>query len=177
MGCSDSLYCYIVNGKMKRAFTFIELLIVVAVIGILAAVVLPGLQDYSQNAKESAAKRNLQILRNAIERYAAQHNGIAPGYINNETSSTPNGMIFIKQLAMATNILGQAIDGNLGPYIVNIPENPFNGGKLVIVIDNSQPFPSEPPGGTQGWVYKPATKEIRLNYAGTDTQGQQYYSY
>ena len=165
------------SGQVKRAFTLVEILIIVAILGILAAVVIPKLQDYSQKAKEANAKATLKLLRDAIERYAAQHNGIPPGYISNNTNSTPDGMIFLKQLVTATNSSGATINGEFGPYLTNIPANPFNNRKLVRAIENSQPFPSEPPGGTFGWVYKPETKEIRLNWAGTDSEGQSYYGY
>ena len=161
----------------KRAFTLIEILIVIAVLGILAAVVVPKFQEYSQKAKESAAKSNLKLFRDAIERYAAQHNGIPPGYVSNNIDSAPNGLLFLKQLAMATNSSGEAINGEFGPYLTDTPENPFNNRLLVRIIENSQAFPSEAPGGVYGWVYKPITKEIRLNWAGTDSEGQSYYGY
>ena len=61
-------------------FTLVELMIVVAILGVLAAIVLPEFAGHIQQAKESAAKDNLRILREAIERYAADHNGVPPGY-------------------------------------------------------------------------------------------------
>ena len=64
---------------MKRAFSLVEILIVVAVLGILAAIALPTFQGYIVEAKEAAAKDNLCILRSAIELYAAQHDGVPPG--------------------------------------------------------------------------------------------------
>ncbi len=70
----------------KYAFTLVEILIVVAILGILAAIVLPTFQDHVQQARESAAKDNLRILRNAIEVYAAQHNDVPPGYPNDDQS-------------------------------------------------------------------------------------------
>ena len=76
----------------KKAFTLIEILIVVAVLGILAALVIPEIQDYSQEAKESNAKANLRILRNAIERYAVEHDGLPPGYPADNPALTPNAV-------------------------------------------------------------------------------------
>lgn len=52
---------------MNKAFTLVEILIVVAILGILAALTLPIFQDHMTEAKEAAAKENLRLLRNAIQ--------------------------------------------------------------------------------------------------------------
>ena len=67
---------------MKKAFTLVEILIVTAILGIMAAIVMPLFAGHVQLAKEAAAKDNLRILRGAIERYAAEHNDIPPGSTN-----------------------------------------------------------------------------------------------
>ena len=61
---------------MKTGFSLVELIIVVAVLGIMAAIVVPQFQNQSTKAKEAVAKEGLRILRSAIELYTAQHSGI-----------------------------------------------------------------------------------------------------
>ena len=151
------------NSKLLQpAFTLVEVLIVVAILGILAAIVMPEVQGYTQKAKENAAKDNLRILREAIERYAAEHNDVAPGYLGDDPSSTPSGLVTIMNL---TN-----------EYINEIPENPLNGHNTLQVIVNSTDFP-ESANDASGWIYKPLTKEVKPNTSGTDSEGVSYYDY
>ena len=149
---------------MKKGFSLVELMIVVAVLGILAAIVVPQFQSQATEAKESAAKSNLRTLRGAIELYTAQHSGIPPGYPNNNPTESPSMDSFATQ--MVTN----------GRYLSSIPENPFNNKKLMKVLANSESFPAEATGNF-GWIYQPATKTIRLNWTGTDKDGIRYYDY
>jgi len=69
-----------VQAEMKRAFSLVELMIVVAVLGIMAAIVVPQFQSYSTQAKEAVAKDSLRLLRGAIELYTGRHGGVPPGY-------------------------------------------------------------------------------------------------
>ncbi|MCJ7778806.1 MAG: type II secretion system GspH family protein, partial [Sedimentisphaerales bacterium] len=126
-------------------FSLLEILIVVAIVGILAAIVIPEFLDRSQQAKESAAKENLQKLRNVIELYAAQHKGVPPGYPNGDMSKTPLSTTFTQQLCSATNLDGAyAPPGTagypMGPYLSEIPENAFNNKNTVKVLVNSGQF-------------------------------------
>lgn len=139
-------------------------MIVVAVLGILAAIAFPEFQNHTQQAKEAAAKDNLRILREAIERYALDHNGIPPGYYDDNPL---NGF-------HTANVFRQLSDP--GDYLSEFPDNPFNDLNGIQIIPNDSSFPAEPD-GTGGWIYKPSTKEIRINWPGTDSQGQTYYSY
>lgn len=62
--------------KMRnhKGFTLIELMIVVAIIGILAAIAIPQFASYRQRAQDSAAKSALKNLATAQEDYYVQHN-------------------------------------------------------------------------------------------------------
>jgi len=165
---------------MKRAFSLVELMIVVAILGILAAIALPTFQGHVSEAKQAAARENLHILRAAIEFYAAQHNGLPPGYLNGEVA---DDAIFIIQMIYFTNESGQ-LSGvayktdthPLGQYLNAIPKNPFNENSTVKLLEDAESFP-EFPTGAFGWIYKPATKTIKLDWPGTDTEGVPYFDY
>ena len=152
----------IVN-RQSPAFTLVEVLIVVAILGILAAIVLPEVQGYTEKAKENAAKDNLRILRETIERYAANNNDIPPGYPNNDTSNLPIMVAFRIKI----------INEN---YLNEIPKNPFNNMDLFRIIADFQSLPDAAT-GEYGWIYQPKTKTIKLDWPGTDSEGKLYFDY
>lgn len=169
-----------VSSVVKSAFTLVELMIVVAILGILAAIVLPEFQGHIQQAKEAAAKDNLRILREAIGRYAADH-GVPPGYVNGIFSS--NHLVVNAQLLYCTNIAGDTIlqktkSGTYiyGPYLNGLPKNPFNNKDEFQLIDDTTDMPLSG-SGAKGWIYKPKSKEIRIDYPGVDSQNLNYYNY
>ena len=153
-------------------------MIVVAVLGILAAIALPTFQGHVTEARQATAKDNLRTLRIAIERYAAQHNGVPPGYLAGVL--LPDFMI-PNQFLYYTSLQGEAAgtrstDFPYGPYLSKMPRNSFNDKTTLRVIGDADPLP-ESADGSYGWLYKPAEKEIRLDWPGTDTKDVRYYDY
>ena len=153
-----------VSRTMKKGFSLAELMIVVAILGIMAAIVVPQFQSQSTQAKEAVTKDNLRILRSAIELYTVQHRGIPPGYQDNNPQNSPSSTVFLTHLMVN------------GTYIRKMPENPFNNLGNIRMIGNSESFPQDPADGF-GWIYQPATKTIRLSWSGTDSDGIRYFDY
>jgi len=155
--------CGIRARRPAPGFTLVELLIVVVILGILAAVVIPQFEGTSESTKESALVASLQTVRQAIALYRVQHDEVYPG--QNSWSE------FVTQLTTATNADGTA-GGQYGPYLrTAFPINPVSGvatGKNVVTMPAG-------PSGAEGYVYHPANGEIRANVAGTAPSGIDYW--
>src|SRR5215217_8162947 len=65
--------------QKQTGFTLVELLIVVIILAILAAIVVPQFSATSTDAQEAALDSNLNAIRSAIELYKVQHNNNYPG--------------------------------------------------------------------------------------------------
>lgn len=150
--------------KATRGFTLVEILIVVVILGILAAIVVPQFTQASTEAKLNSLCSNLQSLRSQIELYKVQHNDHAPGNTIAAGVETPAVASFEAQMTETTTIDGATSGSKVrdatnayGPYLERVPENPFNNQKGVAVAA----------GATVGWLYVPATGEIHAADGGT----------
>ena len=162
----------------NKGFTLVELMIVVAILGIMAAIVIPTFQGNVATAKESASKTNLMTIRTQIELYKLQHNGIPPGYANGAGVDVSTLEL---QLIGTTTVNGIPSPNTVpsapflyGPYLKKIPKNSFNN---LSTIAYSADFAADVDGTSSGWLYKKETGEIAMNYTGTDTKGAAYYDY
>lgn len=166
----------------KTAFTLIEVILVVTILGILAALVLPTFSDHASGARESAAKSDLMTIRSQIELYKLQHNGVQPGYVDGV--SAPNPTTVQLQLVGTSQVGGLPSPSTIpagtylyGPYLKKIPKNPFNNLSTVAYVADGTAFSTAANGTSSGWLYKKETGEFVLNWTGTDKQGVAYYNY
>jgi prepilin-type N-terminal cleavage/methylation domain-containing protein len=82
MGC-----CCKKAKKAKKGFTLIELMIVVAIIGILAAIAIPRFAQMLEKSREGATKGNLSSMRSAISIYYSEKEGTWPGDLTTSYTS------------------------------------------------------------------------------------------
>ena len=161
-----------------RGFTLVEILIVVVILGILAAVVLPRFSDASQQARVGTLADDLRFMRVQLQVYAAQHHDLPPGYPDGAPAAAPTDAAFADQLTGPTDERGRAVaadaPGAVGPYLTKVPDNPLNGSSAVkIVVGPVLP----PPDNSTGWVYSPTANRFAANLTGTDANGKPYADY
>lgn len=123
-------------------FTLVELVVVIIVLGILAAVAVPKFVDFTADAKDSALKGSLGGVRSAIANYYAYSGTPSGGGV----ASFPT----LTQLTTAGVVMAQAI-----------PDNPYSTGgtKNAVVAGTTMGTPVTS-GTTGGWCYKATTGEF-----------------
>jgi len=99
--------------KRERAFTLIEVLVVVAILGILAAIVVPQIMNRPDEAKRIAAKADIGAIVQALKIYRLD-NGFYP--------ATDQGLAALVQKP-TTN----PAPGNWKPLLERLPKDPWGG--------------------------------------------------
>ncbi|MBH2111548.1 pilin [Neisseria meningitidis] len=91
---------------LQKGFTLIELMIVIAIVGILAAVALPAYQDYTARAQVSEAILLAEGQKSAVTEYYLNH-GIWPGDNNSAgvASSTDIKGKYVKEVKVANGVI------------------------------------------------------------------------
>ena len=165
--------------RLESAFTLVELLLVIVILGILAAVAIPQFSDSSNEAKASTMQTNLAVMRNAVEYYRANHGGKYPGYP--AAGGAPTAAEVANQLTLVSKADGSsAAVGTAGypygPYIREaLPENPVNSLTTVLVVADAAAFPAAD--NTTGWIFHPKTGKLRANSTGAAPSGKNWYDH
>jgi general secretion pathway protein G len=163
-----------------HAFTLIELLIVVIILGVIAAIVIPKFSNASLEARENTLKEELRYMRSQMLVFKAQHRDVPPGFPGGDIDATPDATTFVEHMTMHSNQQGgisSVEDPNypLGPYLTRIPRNPLNQLETVTIVPPGASFPAAD--NSSGWLIKPDSIEIRANSPGTDAAGRSYADY
>ncbi len=145
------------KSKGKEGFTLVELLIVIVILGILAAIVIARFAGATKDSKEANLKGNLRTIRAALETYKA----------NSKSNSYPGNL---DQLWV-----GSIDDVDSKTFLERIPIDPFHRSKataassgVLLPTDDATGRNGKITGGG-GWAYDSINGRICANYYTTDT--------
>jgi general secretion pathway protein G len=177
-----------IKKKLVQGFTLVELLIVVIILSILAAIVIPQFSASTDDAKTASAQSTLANLRSTINLYYQQH-GEYPGLLTAvPTVACPAGatagsgdagagneaVTFIEQLTFYTDKDGKACsisDGtrSFGPYYkkATLPGDPFMNVTTLTVIETGN-LVMTADGTDGGWKYDRKTGKFIINHTTYD---------
>ena len=138
----------------RRGFTLVEILIVVIILGILAAIVIPQFTNASTDARRVSLLRQLHTLRSQIQIFIVEHEGEIPAL---------NGINW-DPLTTRTIFNAKAC----GPYLPSPPRNSVNGFTAVAVVNANPSFGDAVAGVNIGFVYNSLSGSIwATNSTGT----------
>lgn len=137
--------------RSRKGFSLIEMVIVILILGIIAAVAAPRMFDTATTAEENTTRQQLQVLRNAIEMYRAR-DGVYP-----LANDLPN--------AMATMLNGPFPAPSVGSR---------RGDAAVYYDTNTDPTVAVAPAPSSqgGWAYKPTNGTLKLNVTAAEGEGR-----
>jgi general secretion pathway protein G len=156
----------------KSGFTLVEILIVVIILGILAAIVIPQFTNASEDARKNSVTSQLQTIRSQLALSSVQHLDNAPP--NLVTPAANPWMDLTEKTDGDKLYTADPAAGTCGPYLNSPPSNPLNNGTLVSSISGNEPkFGDAVAGGSAntGWVFHVPTGKI---FATTKTGGFVY---
>lgn len=168
--------------RRRTGFTLVELVVVVLILGILAAIAAPKVFRGSDDAAEAALRQNLAVIRDAIELYALEHGGRYPGSTGDGTNAAGTEAAFLNQLLMYSSVDGTVSNTKdashpYGPYLRKnfppIPVGPNRGSNTVSVKGTGQPLT---PDNTTAWMYDYVTGEFIANTDQLSSDGVTAYS-
>ena len=185
-------YSAIIKNIGQKGFTLVELLIVVIILAVLAAIVVPQFGSSTEDASVATLKSNLAAMRNAVELYYQQHNARYPGKYKasdgtalttagDSGTADSTGDSFVKQLTQYTDKNGTVSASSsavykYGPYIkaVQMPINPFEDDATARVVRGNiavTDITAAAADGATGWLFYVATGRLIANDGTTLSDG------
>lgn len=163
-----------------RGFSLVELVIVIVILGIIAAVAIPRITSGSRNAGESALRANLASVRNAIDWYYGEHNSVFPGVnaAGGAFGVASSEDAFTNQLIRYTKADGTVSDSvdtafPYGPYLRGsfpaLPVGTNSGNSSVKLVGTAGPIVDGDTDATAGWIFNTTTGEFKANLPAAET--------
>ncbi len=158
----------LVPSRRHHGFTLVEVLMLTAVLGLLAAGILPQVTSRSSDDLEQNVRTRLRVLRQQIELYAQEHDGRYPAHHSDRHEDFEDALLYSSDVE---GNLGKVGTKPFGPYFIHhVPANPYtNSSRVKIVSDVDAAHSDDDP--LYGWFYNPANGRIKANTTETTRNG------
>ncbi|MBC3870745.1 pilin [Undibacterium oligocarboniphilum] len=154
MKCHLSAVLYHRNRDFQQGFTLIELMIVVAIIGILASIALPAYNDYATRAQVTEVIDLLGGMKVTVSEYAHQKNTWPTGFVAPTSNPAPSEIVATLQGKYAT--VSSTMTGTFpnGTLTGTLTDGQANGSNITLVTtDGGDTWSCT--GGTLAAKYRP----------------------
>jgi prepilin-type N-terminal cleavage/methylation domain-containing protein len=140
------------------AFTLVEVVVVIMILGILAAIAMPRVLTAADVAADNSAKHTLSVIREAIDSFTAHHPDQLPGADGNESTFTQDLKTYLR-----------------GAEFPKCPVGPAKNNR-VRMLAGATPIATGIGGteSTYSWVYKVQTGDFHINCNDTAVCGSTY---
>ncbi len=162
------------NLRRARGFTLVELLIVVIILAILAAVVIPQFAASTDDAKMASLDTTLANMRSALDLYYQQH-GEYPAANGDGVNAAGSLLAFVNQLSQYTDKDGNASNTKdaahkYGPYLrrADVPTEPMTESQAIKIESAGTLGMTAEAGDPGGWRYDYKTGQFIVNHSSWD---------
>ena len=139
-------------------FTLVEVVVVVMILGILAAIAAPRVLGAADAATENSARQTLSVIREAIDSYAAQHPNELPGADGLHATFTADLKDYLR-----------------GAAFPKCPVGPANNNSVRMMAGSGSITADMTTESTHSWVYKYQTGEFHINCDDATNDGSTTY--
>lgn len=165
--------------KKQKGFTLVELMIVVAIIGVLAAVAIPKFADMLEKSREGATKGNISAIKSAVSNFYADRQGTYPNTLDTQTTTSvgeshpafiPNYIELLPAVKVTAKNTANGANQNAGPG-----KNASKAADVVIGQWATPAFVGTSAG--VGWKYDNSGGNVWVNSTLLDMSAKSYTIY